>query len=267
MPELSSLPAADAAALAAVAQALTAAATAGRPLPAPLRDGAGRPLDVAAASAVQAQALALRLALGARLVGWKVGATDPALRARLGLAAPVHGPLFADAALGDRAVVPSGRLIAPVAEVEVAAVLAAPLPAGTGLEAARAAVRWRAALELADFRTAPLPPSGPDLIADLGGAGLFALAQGDGLPAADIDLAGAEAVLMIDGALRAGGAAEGAGADPLAQVLALTAARGGLAAGTIVLTGSVGAAVPVRPGASILAAVAGLGRVAVRLSG
>lgn len=266
MPEGSSLPAADAAGAIALARALIAAAAAGRPLAAPLRDAAGRPLDAAAAVAVQAQALALRLAEGARLAGWKVGATDPALRARLGLAAPVHGPLFADAALDDGAVVPSGRLIAPVAEVEVAAVLAAPLPAGGGREAARAAVRWQAALELADFRTAPLPPSGPDLIADLGGAGLFALAPGDGVAAADIDLAVAEAVLEIDGARRAGGTVEGSGADPLGQVLALAAARGGLAAGTVVLTGSVGPAVPVRPGASIRAAVAGLGQVAVRLA-
>src|SRR3954447_24265090 len=84
-------------------------------------------MDAGDAYRVQQQIVRRRLALGQRIVGWKLGLTSRAMQDQLGVDQPDYGPVF------DAMLVPNGQpvavseLIAPRAEAEICFVLKAPL--------------------------------------------------------------------------------------------------------------------------------------------
>jgi 2-keto-4-pentenoate hydratase len=89
---------------------------------------------------------------GGRRMGWKIGFNDPRAQARFGLEATLVGHLR------ERSLVEPGRAVAledgmdARAEVEIAIELAADVPPGGDLDAARAAIgRILPALEFVDF--------------------------------------------------------------------------------------------------------------------
>lgn len=82
------------------------------------------------AYAIQSAQMARKLALGRRIIGWKIGLTSKVMQEALGINTPDSGVLYDDMAFADGSTVPTGRFIQPRIETEIAFVLRHPL-AGT----------------------------------------------------------------------------------------------------------------------------------------
>src|SRR5262249_40567741 len=87
---------------------------------APVRD---RIPDVNQAYAVQQACVDFWLSRGRKIVGRKIGLTSKAVQSQLGVDEPDFGVLFADMILESGAQVPSGRVLQPRVEGELAFVL------------------------------------------------------------------------------------------------------------------------------------------------
>ncbi|MFD9665023.1 2-keto-4-pentenoate hydratase [Rhodococcus sp. NPDC059968] len=253
----------------AAADRLTEAATAARPCP-PIRDLLGTD-DIDAAYAVQQRLTDHRVAAGATITGRKIGLTSPAVQQQLGVDQPDFGVLFADMDVSSLAEVPSGRLLQPKAEAEIAFELGADLVDGDlDLAQVRAAVaRAAAALEIVDSRIADWDITITDTIADNGSSGLYVLGETwlalDAFEPRDVQMrlfSGDELVSEGTGAACLG--------DPLEALawLARTARDYGqpLRAGQVVLSGALGPMVPTPPGTVIHAELTSLGTVTATFS-
>jgi 2-keto-4-pentenoate hydratase len=249
---------------------LTIARATRRPC-APVRDllPAG---DLDAAYAVQSVWVADQVAAGARVVGRKIGLTNPAVQAQLGVGQPDFGVLLDTMACAAQAPVDRARTLQPKIEAEIAFVLADDLDGAMigPAEVAAATAYVVAALEIVDSRIADWDIDIVDTIADNASSGLFVLGdrrQGLG----HLDLADCAMTMRKGGAGGAGGAvvSTGTGAaclgHPLAAVAWLAAAvrdRGNpLRAGEVVLSGALGPMVGVGPGDVFLADISGVGQV------
>ncbi|MGD0705414.1 MAG: fumarylacetoacetate hydrolase family protein [Trebonia sp.] len=267
----------DAGALTALGRLSTARATR---LPcAPVRDllPAG---DIDAAYAVQSAWVAGQVAAGARVVGRKIGLTNPVVQAQLGVGQPDLGVLLDTMACTAGAPVGRDRTLQPRIEAEIAFVLAHDLDGDIigRAEVAAATAYVVPALEIVDSRIAGWDISIVDTIADNASSGLFVLGdrkQGLGR----LDLAGCAMTMRKGGA--GGGSGQhgdvvstGTGAaclgHPLAAVAWLAATVRGhgrpLRAGEVILSGALGPMVPVGPGDVFLADISGLGQVSATFS-
>jgi 2-oxo-hept-3-ene-1,7-dioate hydratase len=79
------------------------------------------------AYAVQKTLVALKIADGRRVVGWKIGLTSKAMQYALNINIPDSGILFDDMHFADGSTVPKGRFIQPRIEAEIAFVMKAGL--------------------------------------------------------------------------------------------------------------------------------------------
>jgi 2-oxo-3-hexenedioate decarboxylase/2-keto-4-pentenoate hydratase len=256
---------AEAARIAAAADILAAARREGRVIDGFPPDAA--PRDLAEAIAIQ-EALARRAA--AATLGWKVGATAREVQAKIGLAHPFFGRIFAGTVHADGAALPAGSGH-NILEAEFAVRLARAVPGG-GHTAETVAERVGAvhiAIEInrPSFR-APFAMRGLDVIADNGSnAGLVL-----GAPIDDWrnrDLAAQAVVFRLNGQERARGAGAAVMGQPFASLawLANERARLGapLAAGDLVATGSLMGFVAAKVGDTAEAEFPGIGTVAVSL--
>lgn len=245
------------------AQAFAAARAAARPLGALPPDAVPRTMD----EAYRVQAEIARLTGGHR--GWKVGALTAEARAAAGIDRPTGARLLTHFVHAAPARLSHARFVAPALECELAFEMAADLPpraAPYGADEVVAAVAaMRLAIEIADTRLPPKPPT-PLNVADAGANGAFVF----GPTVASwrsIDRAAIEVVLRVDG----GEAARGTGAavlgDPLRALVLLAnnpPPQGpGLRRGDFVTTGSLTGMTPVAPGASAVADFLFLGKVEV----
>jgi 2-keto-4-pentenoate hydratase len=249
---------------------LTAARASGRPC-APVRTllPAG---DIGIAYAVQSAWVNAQVAAADRVVGRKIGLTNPAVQAQLGVDQPDFGTLLATMNCPQGEPIDIARLLQPRIEAEVAFVLARDLDAPDigqdDVLAATGAVV--AALEIVDSRIAGWDISIVDTVADNASAGLFMLGP-ERRPPDGLDLAacpmrlwrGQEEVSTGSGAACLG--------HPAAAVawLAATARSYGqpLRAGEIVLSGALGPMIPVTAGDRFTAEIGGLGQVSAVFSG
>ncbi|MFH8576757.1 fumarylacetoacetate hydrolase family protein [Streptomyces zaomyceticus] len=235
----------------ALAEALDTAARDGRPL----AGGGSGPKDTGEAYAVQEALVALRLARGERLTGFKLGFTSVAKMRQMGVSDLIHGRLT------DRMEIPDGgrfdisRLIHPRVEPEVAFLLGDTLRPGGDLMAAVAAVA--PALEVIDSRYDGFRFSLPEVIADNTSAAGYAV----GPWSAPGDLGNLGVLLELDGRPAETGSTAAILGHPLRALAAAARLAGALEAGTVILAGAATAAVPLSPGTHVRATVAGLGTV------
>jgi len=260
----------DPTAVAEAAARLIGAARNGQPC-APVRDLLGT-TDIALAYAVQQHVIADRLTAGARVVGRKIGLTSESVQRQVGVDRPDFGVLLDDMDVSALPEVPSGRLLQPRVEAEIAFVLAADLDDDDlDIERVRAAVGHAvAALEIVDSRVADWDIAITDTVADNASSGLFVLGD-EQITLKEFEPRDVTMRLYADGAL----ASEGTGAaclgDPLAALLwlARTAREFGdpLRAGQVILSGALGPLVPTPPGTTVRAEMSGLGTVTATFSG
>ncbi|SEP05543.1 2-keto-4-pentenoate hydratase [Trujillonella endophytica] len=237
---------------------------------APVRDLIGRD-DVAAAYQVQQGLNAAKAARGARVVGRKIGATSEAVQRQLGVDQPDFGVLFDDMVYAEDTVIPLSRLIQPKAEAEVAFVLAEDLAEGPlDLAQVRAAIDHAvAALEIVDSRITDWDISFADTVADNASSGVYVLG-GQRRSLDDLEPVDVTMSMSIDGEEVSTGTGAACLGDPLVAVawLAHQARTFGepLRAGQVVLSGALGPMRPIPPGATVTAAISGLGSVTAQFS-
>ena len=238
-------------------------ARAERRLLAPMTDGCGATMDDA--YAIQSMVTGRRLAAGQRQVGWKLGYTSAAMRVQMGVTQPNLAPLT------DAMLVPNDgevcrSLVQPRVEPEIAVrigrTICGPLSAGDAWATVDGV--W-ASLEVVDAVWADYRFRIEDNTAD--GSSAAGVVLGPALDRS-ADLAAMTVELRQDGGVVAtatGAAAMGGPANALAW-LTFELARLGweLAAGSLVITGGLTAAVPLEPGARIEAVFDGATAVAVR---
>ena len=201
-----------------------------------------------------------------RVVGIKLGMTSKVKRDALGIREPVYGRITEDMLVPPGQPITVAELIHPRAEPELALVVGRPIPPGADVAAVLAAIdAVYPAIEVADSRYSE-PFRLVDSVADNAGAARVVLGA-PRKPAELVDLHVLGCVFGFPGGFdtAAGGAAMGHPAAALAWLAGALAARDDrIEPGTVVLTGGLTAAVPLRVGERLTAEFDGLGLVEVR---
>ena len=132
--------------------------------------------DVDAAYAVQMENIRRALAMGHRVCGKKIGLTSQAMQNQLGVGEPDYGHLFAAMECVDGQV-PTGALIQPKIEAELAFILKKDLRGGnvTATDVVEATDYVVAAFEIVDSRVADWRIKLPDTVADNASSGRYVL--------------------------------------------------------------------------------------------
>lgn len=232
--------------------------------------------DIDTAYEVQSLSVEAWTAAGRRIVGRKIGLTNPKVQAQLGVDQPDFGVLFADMAVPDGGNMSVGAVLQPRVEAELAFVLQSDLDVSqpTAEEVAAAVGAVAPAIEIVGSRISGWRIGIVDTVADNGSSAAFVL--GDNRSAiADVDLVGCSMTMTRT---TDGGDSEvvssGTGADCLGSpLIAATwlagelASRGNpLRAGDVILTGALGPMVDVIAGNRYSAEISGVGNVTVAFS-
>ncbi|MDI1289904.1 MAG: 2-keto-4-pentenoate hydratase [bacterium] len=221
------------------------------------------------AYAIQLEQIRRRIALGARIVGHKVGLTSRAMQKQLDVDQPDFGHLTDDMVFIEHAVVPMDRFLQPRIEPEIAFVLRSPLAGpGVGVAEALAAVDFvLPAMEIIDSRVRDWKIGLLDTIADnASSAGIVLGSTPVRVDSVDLRLSGC--VMTRNGEVAttgAGGAVLGSPISALAW-LANTLGRLGvtLEAGHVILPGSQTPSIAVVAGDVFTARFGGIGSVTTR---
>lgn len=223
------------------------------------------------AYAAQQQWQLLSLAQGERIGGYKLGVSNPATQAALGLSGPLQGVLMAGAQYQSGTTLQHTDFIAPRAEIEVAMIFAEDLSDPT-LDRSQLLAALQAivpALEICDSAIAGWPKTLFDAVADNLSSGGYLLgnAQND---STEIDVSTLTAILEINGEQVAEGKTSSAMGDPIEACLWLVRdrlSRGiSIKAGDIILTGALTGLHPVAPGDHLVLRMGVLGEVNCRFS-
>jgi 2-oxo-3-hexenedioate decarboxylase len=217
--------------------------------------------DLDAAYRIQERGIALRLARGEKIVGYKMGLTSAAKRAQMNLGLPIYGALTDAMRIEGTLRVADG--VHPKIEPEIAFVTRRPLSGRISREQAFAALQGVApALEVLDSRFTGFKYfSLPDVVADNCSSWRFAL----GALREPRDTGGLPMRMRVDGRVAQqadSNAISGHPLDSLVQLVELLPHP--LPAGSIVLAGAATVAEALQPGMEISLEVDDLGTVAVR---
>ena len=236
----------------------------------PVRGLLGKSAGPAAGYAVQQLNTEHWLAAGRRISGHKVGLTNAAVQAQLGMDEPIWGVLFADRCRTDGDDTGGAPLIEPRVEVEVAMVLGADLDKGrhTVVDAISAVSYVLPAFEIVDSRINGWDITIADMIADNAGAALYVLGTRP-VPLTAVDLRRVEMRLTINGEEAATGSGAACLGNPLNSVVWLADAMceqgTPLRAGECIMTGSLCPMRPISPGDELHAEIDGVGQVSAKL--
>lgn len=251
------------------AQQLRRAAESGVPC-SPVREILGTDSDVDLAYAVARHNTALDIAAGRRVSGRKIGLTAPAVQRQLGVTQPDYGTLFADMCIADGSTVPAARLMQPRAEAEIAFVLEHDLDRDEHcvVDVIGATAYLLCAIEVVASRIADWDISIVDTIADNASCGLYVLGSRP-VPLASVDVREVTMSLAVNDEVATAGNGSACMGNPLAAVVWLADAmcRVGtpLRAGDCLMTGSLGAMVPIGAGDRVAVEMGVLGTVETTL--
>ncbi len=218
---------------------------------------------------VQQHMLARRLEAGERVIGKKIGVTSQAVMNMLGVHQPDFGYLLDGMVYGDGAAIPAETLIQPKAEGEIAFVLKHDLtgPGITAADVLRATEGVMACFEIVDSRIKDWKIKIQDTVADNASCGVLVLSDRMVDPRG-LDLRTCGMVLEKNGEVVVTGAGAATMNSPVNAVVWLANTLGrlgiGLKAGEVILSGALGAMVPVRAGDNLRVAINGLGGCSVR---
>lgn len=229
----------------------------------------GDVVSLDAAYEVQAELRDLRLARGEHLTGAKLGFTSEAKMAQMGVKEVIVGFLTSTMEVhnGDRLRLDGS--VHPRVEPEVAFRFGQAVPPDASEEQIIASVDAVApALEIIDSRYLNFSFSLADVVADNTSASRYVL--GEWVTFTD-DLAGRTVTLLVDGSITETGTTSAILGDPLnalREFARMYRRHGaGLPAGAVLLAGAATAAVPLSPGSTITAIVAGIGSVELETAG
>ncbi|EQB01219.1 hypothetical protein L288_17945 [Sphingobium quisquiliarum P25] len=227
-------------------------------------------MTVADSYAVQDALLARWQAEGRVLAGYKAGLTSKAKMDQMGVSEPSFGLLMADTIDADGGIIPTGKLIHPRAEAEIAFVMKDELAgAAVSIGDVIAATDFvQPALEIIDSRFEKFKFDLVSVIADNGSSARFLLGGRPRRPQ-ELDLRTIGILLERNGevaAMASSGAVLGHPARAVQMLVAWLHARGRtLPAGSIVLTGGATEAIPVTKGDAIAARFQDMGGISVRM--
>jgi 2-keto-4-pentenoate hydratase len=248
-----------------IAQNLRESERAGVPIP-PVRDWVATGED---AYKVQDINTRHRLAAGGRLVGRKVGLTNPAVQRQLGVDQPDYGMLFADMEVMHDGVIPWSAGAQFKVEAEIAFVIGRDLsePLTSMAELIRAIEFALPAIEIVGSRIANWDIRFVDTVADNGSSAFYTLGPSPRL-LRHLDLT--DCAMRMQGS--DGSVSQGSGAacygSPLnaalwlARVMAMSGRP--LQPGDVVLSGALGPMIPAAPRVRYSGHIAGFGETAVR---
>jgi 2-keto-4-pentenoate hydratase len=208
--------------------------------------------------------IARRVASGEKQVGWKVGLTSAAIQRQFGYFEPVFGCLLEEGRKRSGHVFGRDELIKPGFETELCMQLREPLSGPVDAAHARRTIEnCFPALEIIETRVATTDMA----LAMADNAQQRAFILGEPVALADLNLAGVEARVAINGTEVARGTGDAVLGDPLNSVIWLAgklAARGlALKAGDMIMTGSFVRQFPLAAGDRVRAEFSGVGTVEV----
>ena len=216
---------------------------------------------------IQEYVIGRRLSLGDRIIGKKIGLTSRVVQRSLGVSEPDFGQLLASMVATDTIEV--ATLLQPRVEGEIAFLLDRDLtgPGISNADVLRATHAVLPCFEIVDSRIRDWRIKLPDTVADNASAGMLVL--GDrAVDPKTLDLSLCGMVLEKNGVLECTGAGAAALGSPVNCVtwLVNTLGRFGmpLRAGEIVLSGSLGALIPVAAGDHLQLSIGGIGAASVR---
>ena len=226
-------------------------------------------ITIADAYAIQQRLNARRLAAGERVIGKKIGVTSKAVMNMLGVYQPDFGLLTDGMVYNEGEAIEAKTLIQPKAEGEIAFLLKKRLqgPGVTAADVLAATEGVMACFEIVDSRVRDWKIKIQDTVADNASCGVFVLGDRVVDPR-DVDLTTCGMVLEKNGEVVVTGAGAAALGHPLNSVAWLANTLGplglSLEPGEIVLSGALGAMVPVKGGDSLRVTIGGIGGCSVR---
>ncbi len=218
---------------------------------------------------VQQRMIARRIEKGERIIGSKIGVTSKAVMNMLGVGQPDFGYLLDGMVYNEGESIPIDTLIQPKAEGEIAFLLKHALqgPGVTAADVLAATEGVMACFEIVDSRIENWQIKIQDTVADNASCGVFVL--GDQLvDIHDLDLSLCGMAMEKNGDVVVTGAGAATMASPVNAVVWLANTLGNLGislkAGDIVLSGALGAMVPVAAGDNLRIAIGDIGGCSVR---
>ncbi|MBK8319101.1 MAG: 2-oxopent-4-enoate hydratase [Betaproteobacteria bacterium] len=229
----------------------------------------GFEISIEEAYHIQQQMLSRRIAAGEKVIGKKIGVTSHAVMNMLGVHQPDFGYLLDGMVYNEGESIEMSTLIQPKAEGEIAFLLKSDLqgPGVTAADVLAATEGVMACFEIVDSRITDWKIKIQDTVADNASCGVFVL--GDQLvDISNVDLALCGMVLEKNGEIVVTGAGAATMGHPVNAMVWLANTLGALGialkAGDIVLSGAMGAMVPVKAGDSLRMAIGGIGGCSVR---
>jgi 2-oxopent-4-enoate/cis-2-oxohex-4-enoate hydratase len=218
---------------------------------------------------IQQRMISRRLQAGERIVGKKIGVTSAAVMNMLGVYQPDFGYMLDGMIVSDGGSIAMSSLIQPKAEGEIAFVLKKDLmgPGVTNADVLAATDFVMPCFEIVDSRIRDWKIKIQDTVADNASCGMFVLGS-SAVDPRKIDLTTCGMVLEKNGEIVVTGAGAATMGSPLTAVawLANTLGRMGvpLKAGEVILSGALGAMVPVTRGDNLRVTIGGIGSCSVR---
>lgn len=218
---------------------------------------------------VQQAMIGHRLAAGQRIVGKKIGVTSKAVMNMLGVGQPDFGYMLDGMIVNEGEAIPMSALIQPKAEGEIAFLLKKDLvgPGVSSADVLAATEGVMACFEIVDSRVRDWKIKIQDTVADNASCGVFVLSSRL-VDVRDVDLITCGMVLEKNGEVVVTGAGAATMNSPANAVawLANTLGRLGvpLKAGEIILSGALGAMVPVKAGDNLRVDIGGIGGCSIR---